>query len=84
MKNLIIGALHERGVNGDDRDETFGRQTGGERDAVLFRYAHVIASLRELFGEGIEAGSLGHGRRDPDHAGNFRASLTMVCPKTWV
>jgi hypothetical protein len=47
MDNLIVGALQESGVDGDDRSKTLGRQSGRKGDAMLFGNSHIEESDAE-------------------------------------
>ena len=41
VNDAIVGALQERGVDGDHRVEPHGGHAGGEQNRVLLRDAHV-------------------------------------------
>ncbi len=66
VHDLIVGALQERRIDGGERLQALGRQTGGERDGVLLGDADIEGALGELLAEEIEAGAVGHGRGDGD------------------
>ena len=64
MKHLVVGSLHEGGVNGRYRFDAFRGQPRREGHRVLFRDAHVEEAFREAFGKQVGTGAFRHGCRD--------------------
>ena len=64
VDHLVVGALHEGGIDRDDRDEPLRGETGGKGYPMLFGHSHVVEPGGEFAGETVEPRSLGHGRRD--------------------
>ncbi len=75
VEDLVVGPLHECGVNGYHRNESFGSQTRSKSNPVLFGDSHVEESVGKFLSEGIQARSLGHGRRDANQTWIFPAQL---------
>ncbi len=79
----VEGALQEGGVDGAERLEALGGQAGGEQHGVLLGDADVEILVRMVRLEAVEAGAVGHGRRDGhDLVGLQLASFTRVSAKT--
>jgi len=51
VDDLVVTALEEGRVDGDDRSEPLGGHAGGKRDRVLFGDAHIEKLLGALRGE---------------------------------
>ena len=66
VHDLIVGALQECRIDRRERLEAFGRQPGGESDAMLLGDADVEGALGKLFLEQIDAGARRHRRGDGD------------------
>ena len=66
VDDLVIGALQERRVDGEDRDEPALGHAAGKRHRELFGDADVEEAVREPFRELPESGAEGHGGRDGD------------------
>ena len=47
VHDLVIGALQEGRIDRGERLEAFGREAGGERDAVLLGNADIEGAVRE-------------------------------------
>ena len=62
MGQLVEAPLQERGVEGDHRAIPLRSEPRREGDRVLLGDADVEKALRELLGEGGEAGAVRHGR----------------------
>ena len=65
---LVVGALQERRVDGDDRAHAADGEAGGEADRVLLGDADVVEAVGKRLGEGVEAGARGHRGGDRDDA----------------
>ena len=48
VHQLIVGALQEGRVNGDDRLQAFAGEAGGEGDSVLLGNADIVVAIRVL------------------------------------
>src|SRR5581483_10817701 len=68
VHDLVIAALEEGGVDGDDRPESLGGETAGEGYGVLLRDADVEDAIRVGLLGGDQAGALEHRGGDRDHA----------------
>ncbi len=66
--HLVVGTLHERRVDRDDRQKTADRQAGRHADGVLLGDTDVVEAVRIRLGEAIQARAGRHGRRDGDDA----------------
>ncbi len=64
MENLVVGPLHEGGVDGHDGDDPLRRHPRGEGHPVLLRDPHVEEALGEHLRVGVEPRPAAHGRRD--------------------
>jgi hypothetical protein len=69
VDDAVVGALKERGVDGADRVESHGGQTGSEDDGVFFGDADIEVAVRFGFIKFDEAGTAGHGGGDADELG---------------
>ena len=56
-------------IDGAERPESAGSQSGREGGGVLFLNAHVEEAVREEFRELRHAAAGGHGRGDADYSG---------------
>ena len=74
MDDLIVGALHECGVNGSKRFHPLHGQTSRKGHRVLLRDAHVKGALGESTAEFVDAGAARHGCRDRHHLHNRKAN----------
>ena len=68
MHQLVVGALQESRIDGDDRLQPFASETGGEGDGVLFGDADIVVAISVLGREAHHAGALAHRRGDADEA----------------
>ena len=66
VDDLVVRALQKRRIDGADRLEAFGGQTGGECDGVLLGDADIEVALRVQLGEFVQAGAVRHGGGDAD------------------
>ena len=69
VDDLVVGALHEGGVDVAERLHALGSETCGEGDSVLFGNANVEGTGGHLFHHDVEGAAGGHGGRDADDAG---------------
>ena len=69
VDDLVVGALHEGGVDVAERLHALGGETCGEGDSVLFGDAYVESAGGHLFHHNVEGAAGGHGGRDADDAG---------------
>ena len=65
---LVECSLHERGVDGDDRQHPAERETRGHPHRMTFSDPHIVEALRVGLGEAIQARAGGHRRRYGDDA----------------
>ena len=66
VHDLIVGALQEGRIDGRERLEAFGRQPGGESDAMLLGDADVEGAVGKFLLEQVDAGARRHRRGDGD------------------
>ena len=66
VHHLVVAALQKCRINRAERLDPVGGEAGGEGDGVLFGDADVEGSIRESFGEQIEARARRHGGGDGD------------------
>ncbi|MNV03735.1 hypothetical protein D3C71_940150 [compost metagenome] len=64
MHQLVVSALQEGGIDGDDRLGALGRHAGGQRYRVLFGDGHVEVALRVFLAETHQARAFAHRRGD--------------------
>ena len=69
MNDHVIGALHERGVDGEDGFEALSGETAGEEGGMFFGDADVEVAFGDFFLEETEAGAAGHGCGDGGDGG---------------
>ena len=50
VEHLVVGPLHEGGIDGGHRPHAPHGQPGGKGDGVLLADAHVIEAVREVAG----------------------------------
>ena len=62
VQNLVVGALHKRRINRDNRPQTAQRHARSKSDGVFFDHADIKAAIWKLFDEFINASSARHGR----------------------
>ena len=66
MDDHVIGALHESGVDRQERTYAFGREASGEEGGVFFGDADIEVAIWKGLFEDIEFGATRHGCRDGD------------------
>ena len=84
VDQLVVGALQEGRVDGDDRLQAFAGEAGGEGDGMLLGDADIEIAIRECLGEAHQAGAFAHGRGDADQPLSALAMSHSQSPKTWV
>lgn len=68
VDELVVGALEEGGVDGDDGFEAAAGEAGGEGEGVLFGDADVVVAVGVGFGVADHAGAFAHGGGNGDEA----------------
>ena len=68
VDQLVIAALQERRIDGDDRLQALAREATGKGDGVLLGNANVVVTIGKTPLKLHHAGTLTHGRRDTDEA----------------
>ena len=68
MDNLVVGTLHERGVDVAERHQSAGGHPRAERHGMLFGDAHVEGAVGHFLHHEFQATAGRHGRRDPHNA----------------
>src|SRR5690349_8449510 len=80
MYNLVIGSLHEGGINIAEGNKPLCGQTGGECYSVLFGNSHVESPVRHLPHHDVHGRSRRHGGCDTDYfvvaPGQFNQCMT--------
>ncbi len=80
-QELVEGAVEEGGVNGDDRVQSAGGETGRGDGGVLLGDADVPHPVREALGERAEAHRVEHGGGDGHHVLAFLADPDDLLPE---
>ena len=68
VDQLVVRALQERRVDGDDGAQALARHARGQRDGVLFGDGDVEVAIGKALGIFDQAGAFAHGGRDADDA----------------
>ena len=77
MDDLIVGPLHESGVDRHYGSQSLGRKACGKSHGVLFGDADVEVAIRRGFGETDETGPLTHRRCHHHDARVLRRKLAQ-------
>ena len=81
MDHLVVGALQEGGINGDNRVITANRQACREGHRVLLGNGNVKILVRVFFGELHHARTFTHGRGDRHELIVFSGGFTQPVAK---
>ena len=66
MDDLVVGPLHEGGIDRHDGDESLGGKPRGEGHAVLLSHPHIVETVGKFSGETVQPRPFGHRRRNRD------------------
>ena len=88
MDDHVVGALQEGGVDGADRTEIAGGQTGGEEGRVFLGDADVVILTRQRLLELVEPRTGRHRGGDADNLGiglglTDQQSAEDILPRLW-
>ena len=75
MNDHVIGALHESGIDGEERPDSLGGEAAGEERGVFLRDADIEITIRQFVFENFQFGSTRHGGGDGN---DFRVLLGEV------
>src|SRR5450432_2664806 len=64
MNHLVIGSLHESGIDITEYAHPLGSHTGTQGDCMLFANTHIESAVGHLFHHELQGTAAGHGRRD--------------------
>ena len=81
VDQLVVGALKEGAVDGNDRTQPLAGHACRQGDGMLLSDAHVHVLVRNGLLKQIETGTGGHGRSDADHPTVLLTELDQGLPK---
>ena len=81
VDQLVVGALKEGAVDGNDRTQPLAGHACRQGDGMLLSDADVHVLVRNGLLKQIETGTGGHGRGDADHPTVLLTELDQGLPK---
>ena len=69
MDELVVAALQEAAVDGNNRAQPFAGHASGQRNGMLLGNAHVVVAVGVALGKFHQATAFAHGRGDAHNAG---------------
>ena len=81
VDQLVVGALQEGAVDGNDRAQSLAGHARRQSDGMLLSNADVHVLIRNGLLKQVETGTGGHGRGDADHPTVLLTELDQGLPK---